>query len=236
MSNRNYKVAHFHLNPTQVGLPNDRPRYYCFAVLSDHNVTRDDSLSKYLHRETDLSILPLVLSSIPELGVASLENVGALPPISEFLDDDNSDDHMKSLRIPDKILESRAAWCFDIVTPDDQRSACFTQSYGKCIRGTGSVLWQATNDGESNDSACSRFALISPDEREFNPNWAEGLNLKKNLRYFSGMEVARLMGFDESFSFPNDCSLKQQWKLLGNSLNVRVAARITELGVQTMRY
>lgn len=226
MSERKYKVAHFHLNPTQVGIPNDRPRYYSVAILKPKE---NDSLSKHFQLETDLQVPPVICSSIPELGVVPLESVlDDLPRIAEFLDEDESID-MEALRIPDKILESRAAWCFDIVTPEDRRSACFTQSYGKFIRGTGSVLWQESNG--SSDSS-NRFELLPPGEREFNPDWAEGLNLKENLRYFSGMEVARLMGFDESFSFPPDCSVKQQWKLLGNSLNVRVAARIAELGIQ----
>ena len=87
-----------------------------------------------------------------------------------------------------------------------------------------------SGDKDANDDVRSRFELVPPQEREFNPSWSEGLNLKENLRHFSGTEVARLMGFDESFSFPEDCTLKQQWKLLGNSLNVRVAARVSELG------
>ena len=225
LSRRKYKVAHFHLNPTQVGIPNDRPRYYSVAVLSQ-GITENACLSNYLDLETYLQALPMIQTSIPKLGVASPENVNSLPPISNFLDVDKA--NRGSLTIPDKILESRAAWCFDIVTSKDRRSSCFTQSYGKFIRGTGSVLWESNDD---NNKVSSRFTLLPPEEREFNPNWAEGLNLKENLRYFSGREVARLMGFDESFSFPEDCSMKQQWKLLGNSLNVRVAARIAELGM-----
>jgi tRNA (cytosine38-C5)-methyltransferase len=31
----NYRVAQFHLDPTQVGVPNDRPRFYCVAVRAD---------------------------------------------------------------------------------------------------------------------------------------------------------------------------------------------------------
>lgn len=223
MSKRKYRIAHFHLNPTQVGLPNDRPRYYSVAVRGANE--EDDSLSKYLQLETNIDSPPKIWSSISELGVVSLDSVSDLPPIADFLDEDTACDR-QALRIPEKLLESSAAWCFDIVTPQDARSSCFTQSYGKFIRGTGSVLWQ------SNDTtASSQFALLPPSEREFNPDWAKGLDLKTNLRYFSGMEVARLFGFDESFSFPNDCTLKQQWKLLGNSLNVRVAARVAELGL-----
>lgn len=230
LKKRNYKVGHFHLNPTQVGVPNDRPRYFGVASLGAES-SNDPSLSRYLNVETNEQSSPRIQTSIPELGVVSPEIVTNLPRISQFLDHDSS----SRLRIPDKLLNSSAAWCFDIVTPEDRRSACFTQSYGKFIRGTGSVLWQSTI--ESNDTeAWSRFALIPPEEREFNPDWSKGLDLKKKLRYFSGMEVARLMGFDDTvFSFPPDCSLKQQWKLLGNSLNVKVAEAIVELGLRNLR-
>ena len=81
------------------------------------------------------------------------------------------------------------------------------------------------------------------------------------MRYFSGTEVARLMGFpvddiEESddndnkkktcqaeeeekegyrkFSFPSEVTMKQQWKLLGNSLNVRVAAAVAEMGIDSV--
>ena len=40
-----------------------------------------------------------------------------------------------------------------------------------------------------------RFALTKPEERKFNENWAEGLDIGKDLRYFSGTEIARFMGF-----------------------------------------
>jgi tRNA (cytosine38-C5)-methyltransferase len=213
VKSRKYHVGHFHLTPTQVGIPNDRPRYYCVAVRFPNEV------STHVQLEPNLQVPPFIQTALTEG-----ENV-ELPPISEFLED-NVD--KESLRIPNKLLESRAAWCFDIVTPQDRRSACFTQSYGKFIRGTGSVLW-------TGDENTRMFQLVPPEEREFHDNWNEGLNLKENLRYFSGQEVARLMGFPlESFSFPADCSLKQQWKLLGNSLNVQVAAGVTQMGLRLM--
>jgi len=71
--------------------------------------------------------------------------------------------------------------------------------------------------------------------RQFDDTWANGLNLRKHLRYFSGIELAHLFGFSNDFCFPSSISLKQQWKLIGNSLNVRVAARLTELGLRILR-
>jgi tRNA (cytosine38-C5)-methyltransferase len=221
LANRNYHVGHFHLQPTQVGIPNDRPRYYCVAVRSPE----DGAFFKaHVQLETNVQAPPVMQTDIRGSGA---EQVVVLPPISEFLDDTTTVDDEDLLRIPDKLLESRASWCFDIVMPHDRRSACFTQSYGKFIRGAGSVLW--TGDLDTN------FQLEPPEERQFNSAWKDGLNLKRNLRYFSGREVARLMGFHlKSFSFPDDLSFKQQWKLLGNSLNVQVAASVSELGLRLL--
>ena len=149
--------------------------------------------------------------------------------------------------MPKKIVPISASWCFDIVTPSYNRSSCFTQSYGHFVRGTGSVLYvgkQEAGSGNNEEVGPERFQLIPPDQRKYDKNWADGLNLEKNLRYFSGTEVARLMGFptlkDSSvdkgkkriFSFPSSCTLKQQRKLMGNSLNVRVAAQVAEVGLR----
>jgi tRNA (cytosine38-C5)-methyltransferase len=160
-------------------------------------------------------------------------------------------DDKSALYVPAKILNSDSSWCFDILTPLDKRSACFTSSYGKFVRGTGSVLYEAKgNDGTNNenDQALERFRLVKPEDRKFDENWKEGLDLNGNLRYFSGTEIARLFGFPvtptarKAFRFPPDCTNKQQWKLLGNSINVKVAAKMCEAAlriahsVQSCRY
>ena len=47
---------------------------------------------------------------------------------------------IESLLVPAKSLEKNASWCLDIVTPDDTHTSCFTKSYSKYFKGTGSVL------------------------------------------------------------------------------------------------
>ena len=42
------------------------------------------------------------------------------------------------------------------------------------------------------------------------------------LRYFSPSEICLLLGFPPEFSFPDSVTLKQQYKVLGNSLSVSV--------------
>ncbi|CAJ1892457.1 unnamed protein product [Cylindrotheca closterium] len=229
LAERNYHVGHFHLTPTQVQLPNDRPRYFSVAVQANSlSSSKDASLYlSYLQHE-DLSKEEETIkiqSSIPELGVnvASEEAETAdAATISTFLDTaDNSD-----LRIPEKLLNSDAAWCFDIVSPNNRRSSCFTHSYGGYVRGTGSILYNcADSEGKK---------LIKPEEREFQKDWMKDFD-KTKLRYFSGMELARLFGFSERFSFPSSCTPKQQRKLIGNSLNVRIASKIVELGLRCMQ-
>ena len=232
-----------------MGLPNDRPRYYCVAVLKsamDRNAGDDRTdgvgiaLRRYLSEAatatTDGSGNPEVLLAVPELGVAA-ETCGDryqddekrcrvnAAPIVDFLDEDSSDKSL--LRVPEKLLERDASWCFDIVTPQSCRSACFTSGYGKFVRGTGSVLYTGVIEAET----ASNLALQRPDDRIFDANWMEGMDAK-HLRYFSGTEMARLFGFDDSFRFPPGTTLKQQWKLMGNSLNVRIASRLCQLVLQ----
>lgn len=46
------------------------------------------------------------------------------------------------------------------------------------------------------------------------------LRTAAGLRRFSPPEIARLMGFFDAFSFPDDVPLQRRWALLGNSLSV----------------
>lgn len=239
LADRKYHIGHFHLSPTQVGLPNDRPRYFCVAIQED-NIQEDardrdpaeTALQSHVKFETKVgSTEAVILKHLGALDVI-LEDEKSdctnLPRISAFLDKQGESD-VATLRIPEKVLSSNASWCFDIVAPNHRRSACFTQSYGRFIKGTGSVLYE-----DSDAKLRDKLILMAPSEREFEKDWAKDLDLSK-LRYFSGKEMARLLGFRDSFSFPQSHTVKQQWKLLGNSLNVRVASRLVELGFRLLR-
>ena len=94
------------------------------------------------------------------------------------------------------------------------------------------------------DSTLEKIKLIPPEDRTFESEWASELEFG-DLRYFSGTELARLFGFPvmekppdaisggaHQFRFPPDCTLKQQWKLMGNSLNVRVASMVCETALR----
>lgn len=62
-------------------------------------------------------------------------------------------------------------------------------------------------------------------------NNAKALALLRTLglRYFTENEVAHLMGFpitEGKFSFPATTSLKQRYRVLGNSINVKVVSQL----------
>lgn len=219
LSKRGFLVGQFVLQPFQVGIPNDRPRFYATAVLESH-LRSNHPLCRYLN--TNLH------TCLPEVNLRKVDDdKTALPPIRDFLDQSCSDKRTSTtdLTVPPEVLNRPSAWCFDIVTPLSQRSACFTSGYGSFVKGTGSVLYEQN----------VTLDLLDPSQREFSESWAQGMDTNR-LRYFSGSELARLMGFDDTFSFPSHISQKQQWKLLGNSLNVQVATRLIQFALQVSNF
>ena len=127
--------------------------------------------------------------------------------LKDYLEDLSS--NLDEFKIPEKILQ-RYLPVMDIVTPYSTSSTCFTKSYGHYAEGTGSVLELSASD---DNVPCKKRKL-------------EDLN----LRYFTPREIANLMGFPVSdFNFPNHLTNKQRYRLLGNSLNVHVVARLINL-------
>ncbi|XP_035269850.1 tRNA (cytosine(38)-C(5))-methyltransferase [Anguilla anguilla] len=123
--------------------------------------------------------------------------------------------------LPPKTL-LRYALLMDIVRPSCRRSVCFTKGYGHYVEGTGSVL-QSCTDAQVETAFAALDSLT--DEQKL-------LQLSQlRLRYFSPREIANLMGFPSHFSFPENTTIKQRYRVLGNSLNVHVVARLIALMV-----
>lgn len=191
---------------------------------------------------------PPINYSIDHLGVrkkGDVQSCDDLRPIADFLNNVGKEkEENEYIYVPEKILQSNSSWCFDIITGNDKRSACFTSSYGKFVRGTGSVIYLGKIKSDEmqlengDDKTMHNFLLVSPEKRQFDSNW-NGMDLNGKLRYFTGTEMAQLMGFpikermaQNSFSFPSNCTPKQQWRLMGNSLNVKVASKLIELSLR----
>ena len=202
------------------------------------------------------------------------------------------------LLIPLAVLEQPSSWCFDIVTPSDTHTACFTKAYSRYAKGTGSVLSTAgwatpqveagtsnststrtrtveaagahdekltpvgvggeqgsptkrprtdneepaggvvTTSGEMEKEKEKAFAVArsvegSPQQQGQQQELGQKKCLSEQqirtlrLRYFSPRELLRLFGFPLGrFSFPAHVSRKKAYELIGNSLNVDVAAQL----------
>ncbi|XP_057959292.1 tRNA (cytosine(38)-C(5))-methyltransferase 2 isoform X2 [Malania oleifera] len=89
--------------------------------------------------------------------------------------------------VPLSLIE-RWGSAMDIVYPDSKRCCCFTKSYYRYVKGTGSLL-----------------AMVQPKKNN------EVSSLKEQaLRYFTPKEVANLHSFPEDFNFPHHISLRQR--------------------------
>ena len=124
------------------------------------------------------------------------------------------------LLVPEKVLQKSSSWCFDVVSLESTRSACFTKSYHRFIRGTGSVLF--TDD--ASELLGMEGIQAQPSERSFDGDWH--VRFVNRLRYFSPREVAALLSFPATFELPQTVSLRKQYELVGNSLNVLVAGEL----------
>ena len=129
-----------------------------------------------------------------------------------------SDAELEMYLVPEKTLMKYATG-FDIVQPSSNHSCCFTRAYGHYAVGTGSILQHAVS--EDLDKAFQEF-LEHQKEGE-GGKCLRSLQVLK-LRYFSPREVANLMCFPPGFAFPPDLTLRQRYKVIGNSLNVHVVS------------
>ncbi|XP_077364447.1 tRNA (cytosine(38)-C(5))-methyltransferase isoform X6 [Festucalex cinctus] len=228
-------------SPTTVGIPNSRLRYFLMAKISTQVLC---SQSKDFQT---LLIPAKIESSVEPTQSNPLRPVSALTREEEMEDhvlyklettndaqrkmNQNSDLTVRQIHdflepqeninmdqyfVPSEVL-LRYALILDIVKPTCRRSICFTKGYGRYVEGTGSVL-QCCLETEIESVFKNLDQLLEEEKVQ------QLLRLK--LRYFTPKEVANIMGFPESFSFPEQIPTRQRYRLLGNSLNVVVVERL----------
>ncbi|XP_004691166.1 PREDICTED: tRNA (cytosine(38)-C(5))-methyltransferase [Condylura cristata] len=252
IENCGFQYQEFLLSPTSLGIPNSRLRYFLIAKLqpealpfqvpgqvlrefpkihSEHpqkhtidaekkteekkieSTTCFDSNTQYSQKETVL----FKLETAKEIDRKHQQDSDlSVQMLKDFLEDDVD---VKQYFLPPESL-LRYALLLDIVKPTCRRSTCFTKGYGRYIEGTGSVL-QTTEDVQIETIYKS---LINLSEEE---KLTKLLMLK--LRYFTPKEIANLLGFPPEFGFPENIAVKQCYRLLGNSLNVLVVAKLINI-------
>ncbi|XP_028815208.1 tRNA (cytosine(38)-C(5))-methyltransferase isoform X2 [Denticeps clupeoides] len=237
-----YGFQEFLLSPTSLGIPNSRLRYFLLAKSPPTSFSFPTS-SEILERfpESSGPSQPCEVGSDGVTDTPSTENSRdgsvlfkmetahelqrkrrqdgdeTVMKIQDFLE--VPEEEMERYLLPPKTL-LRYAMLLDIVQPSSRRSVCFTKGYGHYVEGTGSVL-QSCLDSELQDVFQS-LDLQTEDEKL---RRLTGLK----LRYFTPREIANLMGFPDHFTFPDVVSVKQRYRVLGNSLNVHVVAQLIRL-------
>ncbi|XP_042366340.1 tRNA (cytosine(38)-C(5))-methyltransferase [Plectropomus leopardus] len=240
-----YSFQELMISPTSVGIPNSRLRYFLIAKISAENFCSQSSkiLDAFPHlAANDSPEQPTVLNP-PHQDICPPEEELQGGPvlykletaedaqrktsqnsnlsvrrIQDFLEP-QLEANLEHYLLPPKTL-LRYALLLDIVRPTCRRSVCFTKGYGRYVEGTGSVL-QCCMDTEM-ESVFKALDQCSEEEK------LQRL-MRLKLRYFTPREVANLMGFPPSFSFPEQITTRQQYKVLGNSLNVLVVSRLLQL-------
>ncbi|XP_047205219.1 tRNA (cytosine(38)-C(5))-methyltransferase isoform X3 [Girardinichthys multiradiatus] len=235
-----YTFQEFMISPTSVGIPNSRLRYFLIAKHPAENSSIQTSAKACGFYEPERDF-PSLSSTCPSTGQPAEQNPSAyvlykheapadtrrktnqnknlfVRQIQDFLEPEMNVDMECYLLKPKTLL--RYGSILDIVQAQSRRSVCFTKAYGRYVEGTGSVLQCCMeNEGSS--------VFTNPDHLSEEEKLQKRLKLK--LRYFTPREVANLMGFPESFSFPEDISIIQKYRVLGNSLNVLVVAKLLQL-------
>ncbi|KAL0080143.1 S-adenosyl-L-methionine-dependent methyltransferase [Phycomyces blakesleeanus] len=216
-----YAFQEFMLTPLQLGIPNSRMRYYLlaklkpltFALNPTNSILGYVPFSAHMSSEFVDSRTRVISNEEQLIERTSVE----IEPLSNYLDPLAD---ITPYIVPDKVL-AKHSHVFDIVKPDSRRSCCFTKGYSHYAEATGSVLQMNT---DADTATIFQQAAIAKANGE-TENQLDLLHTLQ-LRYFAPREVANLMGFPKSFTFPDTSSLKQRYRTLGNSINVRLVSEL----------
>ncbi|KAH8249067.1 hypothetical protein KR032_005609 [Drosophila birchii] len=200
-----YHWREFILTPTQFNVPNTRHRYYCLA-------RRDQDFSfpgGKIWEQVPFDIRP---------------DQQPLSRISEIVEANVSRDFL----VPDDVLSKRVL-VMDIIHPAQSRSMCFTKGYTHYTEGTGSAFTPLLE--EESHRIFELVKEIDTESVKSEEVQQQRLDLlhQIQLRYFTPREVARLMSFPEEFDFPAETTNRQRYRLLGNSINVKVVGELIKL-------
>ncbi|CAN0860060.1 tRNA (cytosine(38)-C(5))-methyltransferase 2 [Linum grandiflorum] len=215
--NSDFVTQEFILSPLQFGVPYSRPRYFCLAKRKPL-CFRQQVLNNQLVRsctpllEHDGDILPDDLDQPPDSMDKLLQSCKPVVHFLEFKDlsdqettrsmSNNSEvDLGEPSSVSPRMLDQyfvpaslidRWGNAMDIVYPDSRRCCCFTKSYYRYVKGTGSLL-----------------ATIQPLEKGKTTTPLK----EQGLRFFTPREVANMHSFPMDFEFPQHISLKQRYSI-----------------------
>ncbi|PWA00862.1 hypothetical protein BB558_003068 [Smittium angustum] len=231
-----YTIQEYLLSPVQLGVPNDRLRYYLLAKKSISNSESHKRKTSYLELNADEYLIKQFPESSKNFSNNLLLNLFGFTPqnnqlykLEKFID--TKLDYEK-FKVPMAYIKKRKNYDFDIVNTNSKHSSTFTKAYGsKHILGSGSLLQTETSNVDDKD--LQKLVIQENVENEETIKLIESFK----LRFFSPQEVAKLMCFpvkennneNKSFvnlEFPTNTTIRQQHQLLGNSVNVLVVSTL----------
>lgn len=200
-----FEFQEFILSPTEIGVPNTRYRYYCLARKTNRFSFQCETILEHLPFDGNDDTAKAI-----EKSPVTVQNI-----IDKSIDD------FSVFMLADDVLMKRAT-LLDIVHPTSANTICFTKAYTHYTEGTGSVYCPHTRKELDKVFESIESDAMSADEKL--------MALKKlELRYFTPAEVAKLMTFPDKFRFPIDTTNRQRYRVLGNSINVALVAKLIKL-------
>lgn len=216
-----YVVEENMLNSMDFGFPNSRRRFFLTAVSGNALSARDvDGLPR----------LPGVHAGADRVDP---EPVGAFCKRAAASSRLGLEQLAKDLRVSTELIfkAKKAEWTLDVATATSSQTKTFTGSYGKKDYGgeglskAGPLLLTASAPARGSAAASADLEPAAEALRRFGPlpksEW-------RRVRYFAPAEVLALQGFPEGWELPASLGVRQQWRLIGNSINVTVARHVLE--------
>ncbi len=216
--------SEFVLSPADLGIPNQRTRYY---IMTEFGSRRFDN-----HYSTcceDLSPFLVSESSDLQSKKRKRETNSFQQKLASFVDNslNQKSPRWNQFVLSDEILSKDWARELPIVRlsnegNDDEEGStrmtyCFTAGYGRQLhKSTGSILFVPKEQ-----------SLSSSQEEQGMDNEASMVERYSNqLRRFSPEELLGLFGFPRNFAFPDSTGLEHRYRLVGNSINLFVVSAL----------
>ncbi|KAI9510696.1 S-adenosyl-L-methionine-dependent methyltransferase [Russula earlei] len=206
------------LTPLQFGVPNSRLRYYLLAS------RLPGAFSSSIDSNRILRHIPGHGSDWSDARSSAASPQMIESPVRTLRDYLDGITTQSAYAVPERVL-MKWGRLFDIVLPSAKRTCCFTRGYTQLVERSGSILQENEELDTAETFEKFQLAQASGDGR------AVEILRPLRLRYFSPEELLRLSHFEElgsesTFRWPESVSTKAKYRLLGNSVNVRVKHRI----------
>ncbi|RKO83306.1 S-adenosyl-L-methionine-dependent methyltransferase, partial [Blyttiomyces helicus] len=204
-----YDFTEWLLTPLQFGIPNDRVRYFLTARRRAPSPSGEVSPPEWVSPPLDL-----------RRDWPWSAQYGSIPPVGDYLEPEVDAD---AFRVPDTFVKKRRGFSETVLAkPTDTRTSCFTKAYGHHGLGAGAFV----------------------QTRGFDVSYVGCFKRMQSPEFFTPTEIARLHAFPidgasptppparpsaparHAFAFPDTLSTVQRWRVLGNSMNVKVVGEL----------